>query len=192
MSSGKKTSQKFIGRNRPPRVQIEYDLETYGADEKKEIPFVMGIMSDLSGDRKKASLDKFSERKFLEIDADNFEDRMKAINPDISFKVQNTLTGKGQLNVDLDFESMHDFTPGAIAKNVKPLEKLLETRTELNNLMSYMDGKSDAEDLVKRILENPELMKSLAATSKQSEDEEIGNISKDDEGNGDVSEGEES
>jgi type VI secretion system protein ImpB len=161
----KQSSQKFIGRNRAPRVQIEYDLETYGSEEKKELPFVMGVMSDLSGDRKKP-LEKVSERTFLEIDCDNFADRMKSIKPNLSYRIKNTLTGEGQLSIDVDFENMEDFSPGKIADQIEPLKKLLEARKELSNLMSYMDGKDKAEELIRNIMADPELLKSLAALPK--------------------------
>jgi type VI secretion system protein ImpB len=177
----KQSSQKFIGRNRPPRVQIEYDLETYGSEEKQQLPFVMGIMSDLSGDRKQ-SLEKVSERKFLEIDCDNFADRMEAINPNLSYRVKNTLTGEGQLSINIDFKSMEDFSPGKIANQVEPLKKLLNARKELSNLMSYMDGKDKAEELIKSIMNNPGLLKSLAYSSKgDNNDEELVSESKGDE-----------
>ena len=175
-----KSSQKFIGKNRPPRVQIEYDLETYGSEEKKELSFVMGIMSDLSGDRKK-ELESLSDRKFLEIDCDNFSDRMKAINPNLEYRVKNTLTGEGELNVSVDFEEMEDFSPGKVAEKVEPLRKLLEARKELSSLMSYMDGKEKAEALIKDILDNPELLKSLAASPKN---DDAANESKEENGKG--------
>jgi type VI secretion system protein ImpB len=167
------SSQKFIGKNRPPRVQIEYDLETYGAEEKKMLPFVMGIMSDLSGDRKQ-KLEKLSDRKFLEIDCDNFSDRMKAINPNLAYKVINTLIGEGEISIDIDFESMDDFSPAKVADKIEPLKKLLEARKELSNLMSYMDGKDKAEDLVRNILENPALLKSFTKFENKEKMAEIG------------------
>jgi type VI secretion system protein ImpB len=164
----KQSSQKFIGRNRAPRVQIEYDLETYGSEEKKELPFVMGVMSDLSGDRKQP-LKKLSERKFLEIDCDNFVERMKSIKPSLSYRVKNTLTGDGQISIDVDFENMEEFSPGKVAEQIEPLKKLLNARKELSNLMSYMDGKEKAEELIKKIMDDPELLKSLAAAQKTEE-----------------------
>ncbi len=141
----KQSSQKFIARNRAPRVQIEYDLELYGAEKKINLPFVMGVMSDLSG-KSAAELPPVDQRKFLEIDVDNFDDRLKAMKPRVAFAVPNTLTGDGNIAVDLTFDSMEDFSPGAIARKVEPLNKLLQARTQLSNLLSYMDGKSGAED----------------------------------------------
>ena len=106
------SSQKFIQRNRAPRVQIEYDVELYGAEKKVNLPFVMGVMSDLAGNPEEP-LPAVADRKFMEFDVDNFDDRMKAMKPRAAFRVDNTLTGEGQLNVDLTFESMDDFSPAA-------------------------------------------------------------------------------
>ncbi|WP_226778948.1 type VI secretion system contractile sheath small subunit [Oceaniglobus trochenteri] len=156
------SSQKFIARNRAPRVQIEYDVELYGAEKKVQLPFVMGVMSDLAG-KSEVPQPGIADRKFLEIDVDNFDSRMKAMKPRAAFSVPNTLTGEGNLSVDLTFESMDDFSPAAIAQKVEPLRKLLEARQELSNLMSYMDGKPDAEELIAETMNNPELLKSLAA-----------------------------
>lgn len=158
----KASSQKFIARNRAPRVQIEYDLETGGAAKKVELPFVMGVMADLSG-KPAEPLPAVGDRKFLEIDVDNFDDRLKACKPRVAFQVPNTLTGEGNISVEMTFESMEDFSPAAVARKVDALNKLLSARTELANLLTYMDGKDKAEELVGRLLENPDLMKSLAA-----------------------------
>ena len=158
----KQSSQKFIARNRAPRVQIEYDVEVYGAQKKVQVPFVMGVMSDLSG-ANNADLPPIEERKALEIDVDNFDNRMQAMKPRVSFAVPNTLTGEGNLNVDITFENMDDFTPAAIAKKVEPLRKLLEARTQLSNLLTYMDGKSGAEELIGKVLADPALLQTLAA-----------------------------
>jgi len=159
---GKASSQKFIARNRCPRVQIEYDVELYGAEKKVELPFVMGVMADLSGKPAEA-LPPVSDRKFLEIDVDNFDDRLKACKPRVAFQVPNTLTGEGNLAVEMSFDSMEDFSPAAVARKVDSLNKLLQARTELSNLMTYMDGKDKAEELVGKLLNNPDLMKSLSA-----------------------------
>lgn len=166
-----KSSQKFIGRNRAPRVQIEYDLEVYGAEKKINLPFVMGIMSDLSG-KPSDSLEPVANRDFLEIDVDNFDARMKSMKPRVAFRVPNTLTGEGDLSVDITFDSMDDFSPAAVAGKVDSLNKLLQARTELSNLLTYMDGKTDAEELIGKILNDPELMKSLAASPKPEENQE--------------------
>jgi type VI secretion system protein ImpB len=162
------SSQKFIQRNRAPRVQIEYDVELYGAQKKVELPFVMGVMADLSG-KPADPLAPVQDRKFLEIDAENFDERLKAMKPRVAFQVPNTLTGEGSLNVDITFESMDDFSPAAIARKVEPLRKLLEARTQLSNLLSYMDGKDGAEDLIAKALNDPEVLKSLASAPKPAE-----------------------
>jgi type VI secretion system protein ImpB len=156
------SSQKFIARNRAPRVQIEYDVELYGAEKKVQLPFVMGVMSDLSG-KSEVPLPPVADRKFLEIDVDNFDDRMKSMKPRAAFSVPNTLTGKGNMAVDITFESMDDFSPAAIAKKVEPLRALLDARTQLSNLMTYMDGKTGAEELIAKVMQDPALLKSLAA-----------------------------
>jgi type VI secretion system protein ImpB len=164
----KASSQKFIGRNRAPRVQIEYDVELYGAQKKVQIPFVMGVMSDLSGDAKEP-LPPVDERKFLAIDVDNFDERMKSMKPRVAFNVPNTLTGEGNLSVDITFESMEDFSPAAVARKVDALNKLLEARSQLANLVTYMDGKSGAEDLISKALNDPALLKALASKAKPQE-----------------------
>jgi len=159
------SSQKFIARNRAPRVQIEYDVEIYGSEKKIELPFVMGVLADLSGKPVQA-LAPVGERKFLDIDIDSFDDRMKAVQPRVAFAVPNTLSGQGQLMVDITFESIDDFSPAAIARKVEPLARLLEARSQLANLQTYMDGKAGAEGLVNQLLQDPALMKSLAASPK--------------------------
>jgi type VI secretion system protein ImpB len=167
MVSKGKSGQKFIARNRAPRVQIEYDVEIYGSEKKIQLPFVMGVMADLSG-KPVDALPDVKDRKFLEIDIDNFDARLKAIKPRAAFQVPNTLTGDGNLNIDLTFESMDDFSPAAIAKKVDVLNKLLEARTELSNLLSYMDGKTGAEELIAKVLQDPTVLKTLAASPKAS------------------------
>src|SRR5881396_2721761 len=121
----KASSQKFVARNRAPRVQIEYDVELYGAEKKIELPFVMGVMADLSG-KPAESLPAVADRKFLEIDIDNFDERMKSMKPRVAFQVPNTLTGEGNMSVEITFESLDDFSPAAVARKVEPLAKLLQ------------------------------------------------------------------
>ena len=164
----KASSQKFIARNRAPRVQIEYDVETYGSEKKVQLPFVVGVMADLSG-KPSEPLPPVADRKMLEIDVDNFDDRLKAMKPRVAFMVPNTLTGEGNLAVDITFESMDDFTPAAIARKIEPLRKLLEARTQLSNLLTYMDGKSGAEELIGKVLNDPALLQSLAAAPAPTE-----------------------
>lgn len=156
------SSQKFIARNRAPRVQIEYDVELYGAEKKVQLPFVMGVMSDLSGKPAEA-LAPVGERKFLEVDVDNFDARMKSMKPRVAFQVPNTLTGQGNIAVDITFESMDDFSPAAVAAKVDGLKQMLEARQQLANLITYMDGKVGAEELIAKVIKDEALLKSLAA-----------------------------
>lgn len=169
--SNSQSSQKFIARNRAPRVQIEYDVEIYGSEKKIQIPFIMGVMADLAG-KQKEEMPAVADRKFLEIDVSNFDDRMKALKPRAAFTVANTLTGEGELAVDLTFNSMEDFSPAAIARKVDALAKLLEARTQLNNLLTYMDGKTGAEELISKVLQDPSLLKSLAVPTPPAESTE--------------------
>jgi type VI secretion system protein ImpB len=159
------SSQKFIARNRAPRVQIEYDVELYGAEKKIQLPFVMGVMANLSGKPAEA-LPDVADRKFLEVDVDNFDQRLKAAKPRVAFQVPNTLTGDGNLMVDITFDSMDDFSPAAVARKVDALRKLLEARENLANLLTYMDGKSGAEQLIKKVLQDPALLQALATAPK--------------------------
>lgn len=159
------SSQKFIARNRSPRVQIEYDVEVYGSEKRVELPFVMGVMADLSG-KPVEPLPPVSDRKFLEVDVDNFDERMKAMKPRVAVSVPNTLTGDGQMMVDMTFESMDDFSPAAIARKVDALKQLLDARTQLANLQTYMDGKTGAESLINQLLNDPALMQALAQAPK--------------------------
>jgi type VI secretion system protein ImpB len=159
------SSQKFIARNRAPRVQIEYDVEVYGAEKKIQLPFVMGVLADLSG-KPADPLAPVADRKFLEVDVDNFDARMKAMKPRVAFQVPNALTGEGNLSVDITFENMDDFSPAAIARKVDSLNKLLEARKQLQNLVTYMDGKTGAEELIAKLMADPALLGSLASTAK--------------------------
>ena len=149
-----KSSQKFIARNRPPRVQINYDVERYGAEQAVQLPFVIGVMADLSGSPAEA-LPPIADRRFVEFDIDNFEDRLRSYRPRVAFGVPDTLTGEGELEVDLAFESMDDFDPGMIAAKVEPLNRLLQIRRLMASLLSSIDGRPDAEDLLAKILGDP-------------------------------------
>ena len=162
---GTTSSQKFISRNRAPRVQIEYDVELYGSKKKVQLPFVMGVLSDLSG-KPAEPLAPIADRKFTDVDVDNFDAFLKAQKPRVAFQVPNTLTGEGNINLDITFESMDDFSPAAIARKVDALNKLLEARTQLSNLLTYMDGKTGAETLLQKVLQDPELLKSLGQAPK--------------------------
>jgi len=175
------SSQKFIARNRAPRVQIEYDVELYGAEKKVQLPFVMGVMADLSGKPAEA-LPDVSDRSFLEIDVDNFNERLKAMKPRVAFQVPNVLTNNPgeNLNIDITFESMDDFSPAKVAKKVDVLNKLLETRTQLANLITFMDGKGGAEKKITELLNDPALLKAMASmpTANSGEAEPSGSESK--------------
>ncbi len=164
----KNSSQKFIQRNRAPRVQIEYDVEQYGAEKKVQLPFVMGVLSDLSGNPKEPP-PPVADRKILEIDVDNFDERLKSMKPRVSFRVPNRLSGDGNLNVEVDFQRMGDFSPAAVATKVEPLRTLLEARTQLANLLTYMDGKTGAEELITKVLSDPTVLQSLVAAPKPQE-----------------------
>jgi type VI secretion system protein ImpB len=164
----KESSQKFIARNRAPRVQIEYDVEIYGAEKTVQLPFVMGVFSDLSG-KPAEPLPPVAERKFLEVDIDNFDERLKSMKPRVAFQVPNTLTGEGNLPVEITFESMDDFTPAAIASKVPSLNQLLTARSQLSNLLTYMDGKVGAEELLAKLLSDPTVMQALSSAPKQPE-----------------------
>jgi type VI secretion system protein ImpB len=121
----------------------------------------MGVMADLAG-KSADQLPEIAERKFLDIDIDNFDERMKSIKPRVAFQVPNTLTGEGNLNVDITFDSIDDFSPATVARKVDALNSLLDARTQLSNLLTYMDGKSGAEELIGKVLQNPALLNSLA------------------------------
>ena len=156
------TGQKFIKRNRPPRVHITYD-DPYDADKKIELPFVMGVMADLSGNDPGVEKADIADRKFTEFDMDNFDQRMAAIQPGVKFRVENKLSGESdeKLGVNLRFNKMEDFSPAAVARQVPSLAKLLEAREQLSNLLRYMDGKVAASDQIKALLKDPKLMEAL-------------------------------
>ena len=162
----KDSGQKFVARNRAPRVQIEYDVEVYGSDKKVQLPFVMGVVSDLTG-KSKEQLPAFADRKFLEIDIDNFDARMKAIAPRVAFPVTNKLTGEGNLMIDVTFDNMESFSPANVAQQVEPLRKLLEARQKLSNLLAYMDGKTEAENFLAKILKDPALLQALSDSPRK-------------------------
>lgn len=166
--SNRPNSQKFIARNRAPRVHIEYDVELYGADKRVELPFVMAVMADLSG-QPEAPLPPVAERKFLDISVDNFDERMAAMTPRVAFPVPNTLTGEGQMPVELKFRQLEDFSPAAVAQQVEPLRRLLEMRARIASLLTYMDGKVDAEQFVSSLLQDEQRLTRLVALNPQSD-----------------------
>jgi len=177
------SGQKFIKRNRPPRVHISYE-DPYDAEKQVELPFVMGVMSDLSGNASEVEKPSMADRKFQDFDMDNFDDRMAAIKPAVTFRVEDKLSEEEgqQMGVNLTFNKFSDFEPAAIAKQVPALAKLLEAREHLANLQRYMDGKVAAEDQLKALLNDPELMRALsekraAAKAESSDDAEEGESS---------------
>ncbi len=169
----KESGQKFIRRVRPPRVHITYENPA-NAEEKVEIPFVMGVMSDLSGNTPGVEKEALiADRKFLEFDMDNLDARMAAIQPGVTFRVDNKLaenTGE-KMGVQLRFNKMADFEPAAVARQVPALNKLLEARQQLANLMRYMDGKSAAEGALRKLLADPQLMLALKSRASKSDNE---------------------
>jgi type VI secretion system protein ImpB len=159
----KDSGQKFVGRNRAPRVQIEYDVETYGAQRKIQLPFVMGVLADLAGKPAEA-LPAIKDRKFLEIDAANFDDRLKAMKPRVAFAVPNKLSKDGgNLSVDITFTKLEDFSPDAVARKVGPLNELLTAREQLKNLLAFMDGKDKAQTVIAEMLQNKALLQAIAS-----------------------------
>lgn len=157
------SSQKFIARNRAPRVQIEYDVEVYGSEKRIQLPFVLGVLADLSGNAGQAP-PVLAQRKFLEISAENFDDRLRGMKPGVALEVPDTLSGEGRLRVQVSFEALDDFSPAAIARNVPELRRLLDARTELANLIAYMDGKSGAEELIAKLIQDRPALEQLAAS----------------------------
>jgi len=150
-----------LNRVRKPRVHITYDVETGGATVQKELPFVMGVMGDFSGDPT-GELKPMRDRKFVQIDRDNFNDVMKRMTPGLNLKVENTLAGDGsEMGVELAFNSMDDFAPAKVARQVEPLAKLLETRDKLRDLLTKIDRSEDLEELLERVLQNPEELEKL-------------------------------
>jgi len=159
----KESLQKKLSRVRPPRVHITYDVETGGAIEKREIPFVVGVLSDLSGQPEKP-LPAIKERKFVEIDKDNFDRVLSQVNPRLAFKVDNRLSEDDtRLGVELRFQSMADFEPAAVAKQVPALRKLLELRNALHNLRTSLIGNDKLDLLLQEVLTNQETLQRIGA-----------------------------
>lgn len=151
-----------LKRVRKPRVHITYDVETNGAISEKELPFVMGVMGDYSGDNTEGKK-SLKDRKFSQIDRDNFNDLMGKINPKASFKVDNKLEGDGsEMNVDLDFNRMEDFEPHRVVQQVEPLRKLMETRNKLRDLLTKADRSEDLETLLENVLSDTEALSALS------------------------------
>jgi type VI secretion system protein ImpB len=163
------SGQKFISRNRKPRVHITYDVETYGARKSIELPFVMGVISDLSGKSEVAKKD-LKDRDFLEFDVDNFDKRMAAIAPRAAFLADNAIEGEGKLGIDITFKKMDDFEPGKVAEAVPALAKLLEARRQLNDLLIAIDGKQNATELLEKVMQDENLLKALSAAKAETGD----------------------
>jgi type VI secretion system protein ImpB len=162
------SGQKFIKRNRPPRVHITYENPA-NAEEKIEIPFVMGVMADLSGNTPGVEKEDIANRNFLDFDMDNLDARMERIQPGVSFRVDNKLSGESteKMGVSLRFNKMADFEPAAVARQIPALAKLLEAREQLANLQRYMDGKVAAEDTLRKLLSDPQLMAALKSRASE-------------------------
>jgi type VI secretion system protein ImpB len=157
------STQQKLSRVRKPRVHITYDVETEGAMVQKDLPFVVGVMGDFSGDPTEP-LKPLRDRKFIQIDRDNFDDVMARTAPGLQFKVDNTLANDGsQLAVDLAFKKMEDFEPGAIVQQVEPLRKLMETRNKLRDLATKVDRSDALEGLLERVLQNADDLNSLSS-----------------------------
>ncbi|MEQ8788322.1 MAG: type VI secretion system contractile sheath small subunit [Pirellulaceae bacterium] len=150
-----------LSRVRKPRVHITYEVETGGAVVQKELPFVVGVVGDFSGDPTEP-LKKLRDRKFVQIDRDNLNDVMANMNPGLKLRVENTLKDDGsQMAVDLEFKSMEDFEPGQVARKVEPLRKLLETRDKLRELLTKVDRSEDLEGVLERILQNTDELEKM-------------------------------
>lgn len=166
------SGQKFIKRNRPPRVHITYQ-DPYEANKQVELPFVMGVMADLSGNASEVAKPPMADRKFANVDMDNFDAYMESVQPAVAFRTENRLADKSgeQMGVKLTFTKMADFEPAAVARQVPALRALLDAREQLANLQRYMDGKVAAEQKLRELLSSPELMKAL----KDRRDEALAN-----------------
>jgi type VI secretion system protein ImpB len=169
--SKKESIQKKLQRVRPPRVQLTYDVEIGDAIEQKEIPFVVGVLGDFSG-QSESALPKLKERKFVNVDVDNFDDVMKAIEPRTVYRVKNTLSDQaGEFAVDLKFKSIEDFRPESVVQQVEPLRKLVEARTKLSDLRNKIAGNDKLEDVLSEVLANTESLRRLGQeTQKKAED----------------------
>lgn len=152
--------QKWVGRNRPPRVQITYDVEIGDAVEKKELPMVVGLMADLSG-QPLNPLPKMRDRRFVEIDRDNFNDIMGKIAPRLDLSVPDTLKGEGNLKIDLNFTDFEHFRPESLVKQVPRLARLLEARQQLRDLLAKLDGNDELDALLENVIQNVDELKSL-------------------------------
>lgn len=158
--SKKESIQKRLEKVRPPRVQLTYDVEKGDAIEQKEIPFVVGVLGDFSG-QPDQPLPRIKDRKFVNVDLDNFDEVMEGMAPRAAYRAQNTLTGDGEIAVEMTFKSIDDFRPEAVVQQVEPLRKLLEARTKLADLRNKVAGNEKLEDLLNDVLANTEQLKQL-------------------------------
>lgn len=164
------STQHQLTRVRPPRVRITYDVETGGTEQKRELPFVVGVLADLSGDPTSPKK-SFRDRKFIEIDGDNFNEVMAKMTPGVNTKVKNTLAGDdSQMAVSLQFNAMSDFEPASIVEQVEPLRKLLETRNQLRDLLTRVDRSEDLESLLQSVLTNEDELKALTSQLGEASD----------------------
>jgi len=167
----RESTQHKLDRVRPPRVHITYDVEVGGAIELKELPFVMGVISDLSG-KPDEPLPRMRDRKFVEIDRDNFNDVMKGMKPRLAFQVDNKLTNDdSKIGIELRFNSLDDFEPGQVARQVEPLRKLMEVRRELTGILAKTDGNEKLSDKLREIIGSTELLQKIAQETKSEEGE---------------------
>lgn len=157
--------QNWVGRNRPPRVQITYDVEIGDATEKKELPLVVGLLADLSGQPEQA-LPKLKERRFVEVDRDNFDEVLGNIAPRLDLSVPDTMKGEGNLKIELNFTEFGDFHPEAIVGKVPRLAKLLEARQQLRDLLAKLDGNDELDDLLERVVQNSADLKTVQTQAK--------------------------
>jgi type VI secretion system protein ImpB len=165
------STQHKLDRIRPPRVQITYDVETGGAIEMKELPFVVGIMADLSG-KPENPLPRVKDRKFVEVDRDNFNDVLASCAPRLAFRVDNRLSDEDtKIGVELKFNHIDDFNPISVVKQVEPLRKLFEARQRLNDLIGKLDGNDDLDSLLQEVIENTEGLNELKEATASEEAE---------------------
>ena len=161
----KESTQKKLERVRPPRVNITYDVELGGAIEMKELPFVMGVLGDFSG-QPAEPLARLQDRKFVDVTLDNFDDVLASMKPHLAYAVENKLTGEpnaGKIGVDLTFKSLDDFSPEAVARQVGPLRELLELRQKLADLRGSLQGNVKLDEILQATLSDDEKMKQLKA-----------------------------
>jgi type VI secretion system protein ImpB len=165
------STQDKLKRVRPPRVHITYDVETGDAVEKKEIPFVVGVLSDLSGEPK-SQLPPLKERKYVEIDRDNFDEVLEGMRPRLAFKVENKIdeSVESQIGVELTFNRLGDFHPEKLAEQIAPIRKLVETRKKLYNLMAKLDGNEKLEALLQEVISNTDKLEQITKASPQDDD----------------------